>query len=281
MQNRHISITRRGLAAVAAAIGGFGAASIVHGQTLLTSSVSSVSQVEPAPSNPGESELFQGSNEFAINGSAYEFRNWGIIQFASPTVPSGSQVSSVNSDLDLTMSQFASSFDANTNVNLAFYLTTDTATSIQGSGSPSPETTLQYNSNFTGGFDPNAGDPGTFGQSGTGTPGSQIIPIGTAIYNSTTLTANQPITYSLSLTTAAEQFIKNQINQSSPVRLIIASNETDSNMAAWDLPTSANPPQLQFDVNTTTVASNISLLFGGTYSPTNTAKTINVPMGTL
>jgi len=286
MQNRQNYRIRRSAAALAAAVAAVGLATSARAQTFITSSTSSDSQCEPS-GTAGTSELYLGSY-FAIDGAAYKYADWGILQFAAPTLSPGTTVSSVNSDVTLTMYNYADTYNSTNNVTLSFYLTTDTSTPTAGSGSPTPESTLLYNTGkdsggnqIVGGFDTIAGDPGTFGQTGIGTPGSQIIPIGTATYNATGLTANQALTYNLTLNAAAEQFIQKQTNTASPVTLVVASNEADSNQVSFDGPTSAYAPQVTYDVTTTTATSDTSKLYYGAYSPSNTTKTVNLPIGKL
>ena len=129
----------RGTAALTAAVAAVSLVPVARATTF-SSTISSVSQVEPSTSPEmanNQSEVYSNTpGPFELNGSAYKFKDWGIVQFAAPVLPGGTQVSSVNPDLTLQMDNDLSSFDSTTNITLSFYLTTDTSTSVAGSSSP-------------------------------------------------------------------------------------------------------------------------------------------------
>src|ERR1700722_17210624 len=173
MQSSSSKRIRRGTTVLAAAAAAVSFAPAAFAQTFLTTNISQEAQVEPG-------EVYNAANGnnthfFDLEGATNNFKDWGILQFSAPSLARGMSVSSVNSDLSLTLT-----FDTYTNntippTTLSFYHTTDTTTPVTSTSS-----TLNYEPAFAGGFDPTPGDTGTFAA------GSQIIPIGTAVYSANT-----------------------------------------------------------------------------------------------
>jgi hypothetical protein len=263
---------RRGTAALAAAAAATIGSATIARATALVANTSNDYQYETSPS--GDDTYVNGTH-FEIEGSAYKYADWGLMQF-TPTLPAGEGVTSVNSDLTLQLSNYASTYDSDNNVTLTFYMSTDTATTVSGSSLSYQTGNNSLSQPIVNGFDTVPGDPGTFAS------GSQIIEVGTATYNATAYTDTQALTYNLTLNSTLENYIKTQLNSAPPVNLIVASNETDSDMAGfYNGSNSATAPTLTFDLNTSSVTSNTSKLYAGAYSVSNTSKSVNITLGTL
>ena len=204
-----------------------------------------------------------GNKYFALEGTGNgNFASWGVIDYPSanfyslPGFTTADQVNSVGSDFSVTL--YNSDYHpATSNVTLSFFLTTDSTTNLN-SNFPSP---LKYvtPSAYGGGLD-TPGNPGSFAA------GTSLIPLGTGIYDPINdQTADYAFTYPLTLSTAAENFIKTQINNGGDVRVAVTTSETDNLEAEFWGPGYAPPPtytypNAQFDLTLGPKPANDSIL---------------------
>jgi hypothetical protein len=273
----------RSIKALAMAVAACGLTRMVHAQAVpVTTSAFNDSEAEPG-------SLYQtaGNGEyFAVDGTTYDavdypplgFPSWAVVDFKTTSLlGAGTEVSSVLPSLTLSLYNDQYTNSATSTVTLSFFLVTDTTSSIATGG-----TDLQYESpsDFSRGLN-NPGEAGAFAA------GSSYYALGTATYNSTTLTNNQLLTYNLTLPStaavgsggSATSYIQSQINQGQNVRLVITSNETDSNYVSYDgavltSGTISYAPQLTFNLTSTSAPQNDSKLYVGT--PGTTAAAVNI-----
>ena len=221
------------------------------------------------------------SSFFALNGSGYSGENWGALDFGtsslSPTL--GSQtVTGVNNaanGMTVTLYYDQYSFDSTAPVTLNFYLATDTTTSIN-TGS-----TLQYETSSS-----NPGGLNNPGSAGSFAAGSQLYSLGTGTYPGSTGEANnQALPFTLTLPSAADSYVESQLNEGGNIRIVMTTDETDTDEASFYGVNAATypggpgtPPAISFGLITSGGGgNNTSSLYIG--SSGNKSATVNV--GTL
>lgn len=210
---------------------------------VVTSPVEAFNNATVQPTGPRAPDA--GKNFYNIEGSANgNFASYGVMDFTlvSEAIPGGEMLSSLNS-ISISLTQSNAGFT--NSGGMAFYLTTDTTTSIN-TGSP-----LTYNSSA--------------GEEGLGTQLSQSYLLGTDVF---TEVANGTVdTYTFDLTTldpAAASFLSNLLQTGGTLRIIMT--PTDATTAATYAGFSNNTfsgPTVSIDYSTAPVPEPSAIALGG------------------
>ncbi len=278
---------RAAAALAGAAIATVGSIETARGQSMAVSTSASTDyqyETQTIGQMSSDDTYINGSGHFEIDGSGYQYSDWGVMSFTAPQLGAGQFATGLASDsVVLQVTNYGSAYDSPTPVTLSFFMTTDTTTNVTAAYPTAGALTYDIGNNshgnpIVGGFDTVAGDPGTF---------TSVIPVGTATYSQPTGAASdgQVLTYTMSFAgnSALASYVATQVNSGGLINLIVATNETDSDMAAFysgNAGTVTQRPELNFTVTTTNQPSNSSVLYAGAYSPSNTSKAINVTIGT-
>jgi hypothetical protein len=272
-QNRRRSANA--LVAFASAAAAFGIVKASYGDTYTE---------RPSVAGAAETTSFfisSGGGFFQFGDTAAKFQGYGVMDVPtnlSPSIPSGQQISSVGADL--TISMYYDLF-GNTNSHnppnpstLNFYLATDTSTALTGG-----PLRWESPSDIPGGLN-NPGGTGSFAA------GTQLYPLGSGIYPGNTTADKTLLTFSLAnafSNPAAATYVQNQLNAGANLRFVITDADNQGGTAEFYGPTTTSTlangtslkPLLSFDLTTSLIAQNSSLL----YVTSNGNKSANVTLG--
>jgi hypothetical protein len=262
MNAKRMQRSKRNFKLIAAAAAVCGLAQYADAQTAPYNS----NAFNDAQAEPGEIYQTAGNGEyFDIQGSNSTYPTWAVLDFkTSELLTQGTDVSGVSPNVSVNLyNDYYSGHSTPNNVTLSFYLATDTSTADTVG-----TTALQYEpaSGVARGLNA-PGQPGSFAA------GTNLYLLGSQVYNSTGLTDEQELTYNFTLPSApiagetgpsAQSYLQSTINAAQNVRLVITSNETDSDEATFygNVFTTPPPPQLTFNLSTAAVANiNTSSLY--------------------
>jgi hypothetical protein len=247
--------------AVAAVIGAGKFASPVFATTYTTNSSTEY--------NVETTTQYNNTTSFEIYAGTSGYPNFGLFNFSSTLlmnangtgiISSNNQVLSINSDAQLTLGDFTDSYNT-PGSTFAVYLCNN----------PSALSGATYTTaNAPQGISP--------------TLLSNLIPLGNITYPAIQGTGNSTVT-PLTLTSAAESYLVNQINTSGNISIIVAPTLATSDVA-FTGPTSSSPPILQLDLTTeagsvsnSNFTFNTSLGGTGNISAGVTAKALTINLG--